>query len=71
MRPLLRLLKEPFGFPSDPPQLGISEIGKVRAELVAKQPKQGKYRIRIGGSVRNAFRRLQLGFMFQVKRQQG
>ena len=59
-----------IGLPVNPPQPGITEVSQPRAELVAKQPEQTKYCIRIGGGVGHEFHRLQLGFMLEEKGKQ-
>src|SRR4051795_734707 len=59
-----------IGFPVDPPQLGVTQVGQPWTELVAKQPEQAKHGIGIGRGVGHEFHRLQLGFLFEQKGEQ-
>ena len=58
------------GFPVDPPQPGVAEVGQARAELVAEQPEQAKHRIGVRGGVGHEFDRLQFGLLFEEKGEQ-
>ena len=59
-----------IGFPVDPPEPGVAEVGQAWAELVAKQPEQAEHRVGIGGGVGHEFDRLQLGLLFEEKGEQ-
>ena len=59
-----------IGFPVNPPQLGVAEVGQARTELVAKQPEEIEHGIGIRCCVGHEFDRLQLGFRLEEKGEQ-